>query len=149
MRPAISVNKGCWGCHSMSHCSPEETQDGEKQGTGPRELKGMWKEWFQWAQPLATSGWRKRLNSFTWGIWVFFVFFFLINGHLLMFWPPDSCCKNCIFWLLPYFFRAVPLSYMRGCLLGQSPQKVHGIKQNSQFLGCAFFTWQNLEKEER
>jgi len=144
MLPAISVNKGCWSCHSMSHCSPEETQDGEKQDTGPRELKGMWKEWFQWAQPLATFGWRKRLNSFTWGIWVFFI---LINGH---FWCSDHLilvAKTVYSGSSLIFFRAVPLSYLRGCLLGQSPQKVHGIKHNSQFLGCAFFTWQNLKKE--
>ena len=44
MLPAISVNKGCCSCHAISLCSPEESQDGEKQDTGPRELRSMSKE---------------------------------------------------------------------------------------------------------
>ena len=30
-----------------------------------------------------------------------------------------------------YLFGAAPQSYLRGCLLGLSPQKVHQIKQTS------------------
>ena len=41
---------------------------------------------------------------------------------------------------LPYLFREIPQSYLRGCLLGLSLQKFHWIKHNSQLLGCAFFS---------
>ena len=143
MLPAISV-KGYCSCHSMSHCSPEETQDGEKQDTGPRPLRCMGKEWFQWAQPLATS-WLEKKTKF---IHLRYLGFF--KKLMVIFWCSDHLilvAKTVYSGSSLIFFRAVPQSYLRDCLLGQSPQKVHGIKHNSQFLGCAFFTWQNLEKE--
>ena len=49
-----------------------------------------------------------------------------------MFRLLDFCCKNSyVSWLLPYLFRAVPLSDLRGCPLGLRPQKVRPIKHNS------------------
>ena len=45
----------------------------------------------------------------------------IFNSHLF-----GVCYKNsCIFWLLPYLFWAVPLSYLRCHVLGLSPQHVH------------------------
>ena len=35
--------------------SPEETQDVETQDTGPRQLRCIPKEWFQWARTLAST----------------------------------------------------------------------------------------------
>ena len=79
---------------------------------------------------------RKALDSLTWDVW-----FSLINSNLLMFQLPGFFfCKNSfVSWLLPYLFRAVHLSDLRGCLLGLSPQKVSQIKHNSQILGSLFF----------
>ena len=56
-----------------------------------------------------------------------------------MFWLPGFCCRNSyLSCLLPHLFL-VPQSYLRGYLLGWSPQKDHQIERNSQLLGCAFF----------
>ena len=41
-----------------------------------------------------------------------------------------------ISWLLACLFGTVLQSYLRGCLLGLSPQYVHQIKYNSLLLGC-------------
>ena len=51
MSPAISAAKGCRGDQAISHCS--QAWGMEKTGTGPRELRCISKEWFQWAQTLA------------------------------------------------------------------------------------------------
>lgn len=88
MSPAISVNKECWGHQAISHYScpwwwvlrehktqknrlpsattgtpsgvPEGIQDGKEQDTGPRPLKCISKEWFQWAQTLVSSHTQKN-----------------------------------------------------------------------------------------
>ena len=44
-----------------------------------------------------------------------------------------------ISWLLPFLFRAGPQNYLRGCLPNLSPQQIHQIKHNFQFLGLHFF----------
>ena len=123
MLPAISVNIGCcshhvitlqlpqmWplrelrietGCPPSSHqplqppptVHPEETQDGKTQDSGPRELRCISKEWFQWAHlPIH----RKALNSLTWD-----VSFSLINSNLLKFPIPGLCCNNSYIILAP------------------------------------------------
>ena len=84
----------------------------------------------------------------TWGVW------FVLNSNLLVslyfyFFPQNTY----ISWLLPYLFRAVPQSYLRGCFPGLSSQQVCLIKLNSnppvmqetrvQILGQE----DNLEKE--
>ena len=64
----------------------------------------------------------------------------LTNSHLLAFHLPYSCCKNSsISWFLPYLFRTVPQSYLRGYLLHLSTQYVLQIKHSSPLLSCAFF----------
>ena len=59
--------------------------------------------------------------------WVFRVYFFFFFA------------KAWLSWLLTHLFRAVPQSYLRGCLLSVSPQKIHQIKHESQLFGFAFF----------
>ena len=63
-----------------------------KADTGPRELRCISKEWFQWAQTLPLQIHRKVLNSLTYYIW-----FSLINSNLLMFQLPGLCCKTPIY----------------------------------------------------
>ena len=46
--------------------------------------------------------------------------------------PMVSCRNSYISWLLPYLFRAVPQSHLRGCVPDLSPQQVCQIKSNSQ-----------------
>ena len=54
------------------------------------------------------------------------VCFSLINSNLTMFQLHEFFCKNSyISWFLPYLFRTVPRSYLRGCILGLHPQYVH------------------------
>ena len=87
---------------------------------------------------------RKALKSFTWYVWVS-----LIDGNLLMFQlsgflllkplpilvPPLPSLEQllCIFW------NAVTQSW--------SPQSVHWIKHNSQYLGCVCFFQSTHSKE--
>ena len=101
--PAISRNKGChshqrlqpskvsrWAlrklraekntCHPaairlqpLPAMSPEETRDVKTQDTGPRELRCISKEWFQWAQTLASSQTKKSTKFLTLRDLVFFI----------------------------------------------------------------------------
>ena len=135
-----SVNKGFCSQPASSHCSgsqlahPEGIQDGEKQDTGPRWPRGLWKEWFQQAQTLATSPYTEKvLNSLTWEVW-----FPLINSNFLMFRSPGFYCQTSVPWLLLYCFEAVPQSDLRGCISDFSLRKIHWIKHNSPLLDCAF-----------
>ena len=131
--PAISVNKGChqwlqpsnmswWTqrklrkentCHleavrlkPQPMVSPEETQDVTRQGTSPRQLRCISREWFQWARLLHHPTYRKALNSLTWGIW-----FSIINSNLLTFRLPALCCK------IP-LYSGSPLRLLRAILPG-------------------------------
>ena len=84
---------------------------------------------------------RKGLNSLTWAIW-----FSLINGNLLIFRLPASCCKL-LYNLIP------PFHLQPSCLLGAvlsgllerlSPKleiskNSHQRKYNSQLPGCDYF----------
>ena len=54
---------------------------------------------------------------------------------------PTTFKNPYISWLLPYLFRAVPQSDLRGCLLGLKSSENCWIKQNSQLSGCAFFVF--------
>ena len=59
-----------------------------------------------------------RYLVFLWDIW-----FSLVNSNLLMFQLPSLCWKNSyISWLHPCLFGAVSWSYQRCCVLGLSPQ---------------------------
>ena len=65
-----------------------------------------------------------------------------------MFRLPGLGCKNPnISHFLPYLFTAAGQSHPGGCLPGfLSLQKVRQMKQNSQLLGCAFFSVDNVQK---
>ena len=75
------------GCLPPSHqplqlpsaMHPEGIQDGQEEDTGPRWLRCMSKEWFQWLLHLPIH--RKVLNSLAWDVWSSF-----INSSLLMLW---------------------------------------------------------------
>ena len=85
-----------------------------RKDTGHTELRCTSKEWFQWAQTLASFQGLRRTEFLSLRYLVFF------NRNLSMFWLPSLCCKNSdISWLL---FGAVPQSYLRGCILGLSLQ---------------------------
>ena len=101
------------------------TPDGEPRGnsgcevqdSGPRKLRCIHKEWFQWTQTLRLHIYRKAPSSLTWDIW-----FSLINGNLLMFQLPALCCKKLWYILAPL---SPPWGISQSCLkhrlLGCSP----------------------------
>ena len=69
------------------------------------------------------------------------VWFSLINCNLLMLWLLGLCCKNSHM-ALPLPFWSSPLSYLRGYLLGLSPQFCLPDKTYfSMFALCIFFSW--------
>ena len=82
-------------CHAPSHCrsptvSPEGTQDGREQDTGPRQLRCISKEWLPWAQTLASSQIEKSTKFIDLLSWFFF---FWVNSNLFKFWLPVLFCK--------------------------------------------------------
>ena len=83
---------------------------------------------------------RKALNSLTWDAW------FSFTHSTVIFWCSDAPGLLqkllSILYILPYLFRALPESYLRGCLLGLSPQKIYSIKSNSTFRLWFFFFFQ-------
>ena len=94
----------------------EETWDKKAQDTGPKYLRCISKEWFQWAQTLYLLIHRKALNSLTWDIW-----FSLINSTLLMFQLPGLYWKNSyISWLPPCLFDEAVPGHLRSCVPGLS-----------------------------
>ena len=63
----------------------EGTQDGKEQGTGPRQLRCIPKEWFQWAQTLASSPMHMNVCSVPQCVW-------LCNSMGCS--PPGSCVNG-------------------------------------------------------
>ena len=92
---------------------PEETQGGEAQDTGPRELRCTITQMISMSPDSCIEKY-----SILWDVW-----FSLINSSNLNIWLPGLCCKNpYIPWPLPYHLGNVPQSYLRGCILGLSLQ---------------------------
>ena len=60
----------------------------ERAGHGPRQLRCLSREWFQWAQTLASSILRKALNLLTWDVWVFLVVIFWSSNYLVLVAQP-------------------------------------------------------------
>ena len=120
---AISINKGYCSHQAITlqpslMIHPEETQDEKTQDTALDSWGACQRNDFSEPRLFHLLIRRKMPDSLTWDIR-----FSLINSKLLMFCPPDLCCKNSdISWFLPYFFGAVPQSYLRGWVLGFSPQ---------------------------
>ena len=138
MLPAISVNKGVAAFKLLQPhqtVRPEANQHGDKPGLSQALQPSQWGTLrglrLRNHRILAPDSWgayqkkdshesrhlhfpihRKLLNSFS-----------SFNSHLLMLQLPGLCYKNSdMCWLLPYLFRAVPWSYLRGCVSGLSPQ---------------------------
>ena len=61
---------------------------------------------------------------------------------------PTTFKNPYISWLLPYLFRAVPQSDLRGCLLGLKSSENCWIKENSQLSGCAFFVFFSFQSAQ-
>ena len=119
---------------ATSSCVPWVDSGWRKQDTGPRQLRCTSKEWFQWAQTLSSPP--PKNTKF---INLRYVFS-LSNSNLLMFQLPGFCCQDSyISWFLPYLFRTIPQSYLRGSLLSLIPQCVRQVKHNPQLLDGAFF----------
>ena len=70
--------------------NPEKGQDVKAEDTGPRQLRCISKEWFQWAQTLASSLTRKSAKFLE------ISGFPLINNNLLTFRPSALCCKTSV-----------------------------------------------------
>ena len=93
---------------------------------------------------------RRALNLLTWDVWFSLTVIFWLKRlkettcFCFVFCFLWVCKNSYIFWLFPYLFGTVPQSYLRGCIPGLSPQYVHQIKHNSQFLVCAFFSVNRL-----
>ena len=73
-----------FGWHPLPTVSPQETQDGKTQDSGPRKLRYRSKEWFQWAWTLAPFQTKKSTEFLTLGYLV------LAYSPLLTQW---LCCK--------------------------------------------------------
>ena len=73
------------------------------QDTGTRWLRCLSKEWFQWAQALASSHIKKSPKFLN------LRYLVLIISNLFMFWLPSLCCKNSYVSWLPHLpLWAVP-----------------------------------------
>ena len=110
-------------------------QDGKEQDIGPRYLRCVSKEWFQWAQPLVSFDFTKKSTKFINLRWMV-----LINSNLLMFRLPDLCCKTPKYpgpsiISSEQFLRAI----WEAISWTWSPQKIHPIKLNSNFYLVQFF----------
>ena len=62
--PTISHTYTCHHLHLPPKVQFEETRGVKAQGTGPRWLRCLSKEWFQWAQVLAPSHTQKKARKF-------------------------------------------------------------------------------------
>ena len=100
--------------------SPEETLDVKTQNIGPREVRWIGKEWFQWAQLLHLSICRKVLNPWTLNIWLS-----LMNNKI--FWFQTTCPLLQTFyitWFFPFTSsEQFSQSYLRNCLPGLKSKK--------------------------
>ena len=112
----------------------------ESIGYWPHYLRCRSKQWFQWAQTLASSHTKKKkkkkVNYLPWD-----VYFSLVTSNLLKFQLPGLCCKNYLNGVVSSPPRSVHWVIWESCLPGLSPQSICWIKHNSQFLGCAFFSF--------
>ena len=104
---------------------PGSMQDGKTWGTGPRELRCAFKEWF-----VYLSIHRKVLNSLTWDVWFSLIIIFWYSDHPVFNKTPGS---------ISYALRAAPQATWEAVSWPCSPQKFHQVKHNSQLLGSAFF----------
>ena len=104
---------------------PGSMQDGKTWGTGPRELRCAFKEWF-----VYLSIHRKVKNSLTWDVWFSLIIIFWYSDHPVFNKTPGS---------ISYILRAAPQATWEAVSWPCSPQKFHQVKHNSQLLGSAFF----------
>ena len=88
-----------WSSHQTAatpHSEPWGSQDVKTQGTGPRKLRCISKEWFQWTHTLASSHTQKNTKLLNLRSLVFFNYFFnlienlpLVAKLLYNLAPPD------------------------------------------------------------
>ena len=95
MWAAVSVNKDVAAIKPSATevtlaCVSWENSGWRKQDTGPRQLRCISKEWFQWDQSLVSSHSKKSTKFIN----LRYLFFPLINRNLLIIYLPDLCCKN-------------------------------------------------------
>ena len=95
-----------------------ELSRGKYRLTGPDSWGACQKDDFNDSRLLHLPICKKALNSLNWDI-----YFSLTVFCFVLFYVPDPCCKTLIYPdNLHYLFKAIPYSYLRGCVLGLSPQ---------------------------
>ena len=117
MAPAILANKGCLQSRQPpSRVHLRGLRIGKNHIPGLDSRGAYLRDDFTQPRLLHLPIGRKVLNSLTGSIW-----YYLINSNLLtaIFLLENSY----ISWFLPYLFRAIRQSYLRGCFPGFSPQK--------------------------
>lgn len=137
----ISASNRCfqpWSINHCSHswwCSLREVQDGKHRVSA--QVMKMCSEWKSLSPHACIFPYIEKSKIINLGTLFLVIHSSLLMFNYIFFFPSKN---SRVFWLLPYFIGTVLQSYLRGYLLGLSPQEGPRTKYNLQALSCTVFS---------